>query len=104
SRLLRGVACAAFLGALAPGDAFAWGAKTHEIINRRAAEAIPGAAGDAWRPLARNLGAHASDADDRKRSDPEESPRHFLDADALDRPPFDHVPRTLEAYRRKFGA
>ncbi|MFN8180107.1 MAG: hypothetical protein U0167_19395 [bacterium] len=32
-----------------------------------------------------------------------ESPRHFVDADALDRPPFDHIPRTLGALSRKYG-
>lgn len=85
-------------------DAFAWGAKTHEIINRRAAESLTGPAGDAWRPLARALGAHASDADDRKGSDAQEPPRHYLDADALGRPPFHDLPRTLDAYTRKYGA
>ena len=88
---------------LLPEGAAAWGERTHEIINRRAVEALPGPAGDAWRPLAASMGAHASDADHRKGSDPAESPRHYLDADAFDRPPFHRIPRTWDAMLRKYG-
>jgi hypothetical protein len=107
--LLRPAAAALTALALAaaclrPGAAAAWGGRTHEIINRRAAESLRGPEGDAWRPLARSLGAHASDADDRKRRDPSEPPRHYLDADAFDAPPFDDIPHTLEALVRKYGA
>ncbi len=89
---------------LAPGVVFAWGGRTHEIINRRAADALTGPAGDAWRPLAATLGRHASDADDRKRSDANEPPRHYFDADAFDPPPFDDIPRTFDGMERKYGA
>lgn len=82
---------------------FAWGGRTHEIINRRAAEALTGPAGDAFRPLAVSLGRHASDADERKRSDPDEPRRHYFDADAFDAPPFDNIPRTFEGMERKYG-
>jgi hypothetical protein len=88
---------------ITPSAALAWGAKTHELINRRAAQALTGPAGDVWRPLARALGEHANVADDRKGSVPGEARRHFVDADALDRPPFAHLPRTLDAMKRKYG-
>lgn len=84
--------------------AFAWGARTHEIINRRAVEDLPGPAGAAWAPLARQLGAHASDADHRKGSDPNERPRHFIDIDAFAQHPFTDVPRTMPGMVRKYGA
>ncbi len=97
------VAC---LGAaiLVPGDAGAWGGRTHEIINRRAVLALDGEAGVAWHPLAASLGMHASDADHRKGTDAEEPPRHYLDADAFDRPPFAKIPRTWDGMLKKYGA
>ena len=88
---------------LLPEGAAAWGARTHEIINRRAVEALPGPAGEAWRPLAVSLGVHASDADYRKGTDPAEPARHYLDADAFDEPPFRRIPRTWEGMLRKYG-
>jgi hypothetical protein len=72
-------------------------------VNRRAALALDGAAGEAWAPLARSLGAHASDADDRKGRDPEEPPRHYLDIDVYEPWPFDGVPRTWEGMVDKYG-
>lgn len=87
-----------------PSPAFAWGAKMHEIINRRAAESLPGEAGEAWGPLAVDLGRHASDADHRKSTVPGEPPRHFIDIDAYEPAPFTNVPHTLEGVRKKYGA
>lgn len=79
----------------------AWGRRIHEIINRRAAEE-EGAA-EAWSGLARSLGSHASDADDRKGRDPDERTRHYIDIDHFDPWPFDGVPRTREAMDKKYG-
>ena len=100
-RILTAISLASAL--LLPEGAAAWGERTHEIINRRAVDALPGAAGEAWRPLAASLGAHASDADNRKSSDGAEPPRHYLDADAFDRPPFHRIPRTWDGMVRKYG-
>jgi hypothetical protein len=85
------------------GEALAWGSRTHEIINRRAAESMTDAAATAWRPLARSLGAHASDADHRKSTNREEPPRHYIDIDVYDEPPFANVPRSLEVLLEKRG-
>ena len=80
----------------APGTADAWGGRTHEIINRRAVDYMPEDARAAWAPLARSLGAHASDADHRKGTVAGERPRHFIDIDVYDEHPFDDVPRSLD--------
>jgi hypothetical protein len=76
----------------------------HEIINRRAAQSLSGPAGDAWGPLAVDLGRHASDADHRKSSVSGERPRHFIDIDAYEPPPFAGVPRTFEGVQKKYGS
>ena len=95
--LLAAAAC------LLPGTAAAWGERTHEIINRRAALALRGPAGEAWAPLAPALGMHASDADHRKGADGQEPSRHYLDADAFDKPPFRKIPRTWDGMLKKYG-
>ncbi len=83
--------------------ALAWGSRIHEIVNRRAAEALPEPARTAWAPLARSLGMHAADADFRKGSSVNEPARHYIDIDFYDDPPFDGVSRDLKAMRRRFG-
>jgi hypothetical protein len=98
-----GSAGVALLCLVAPAPTWAWGARMHEIVNRRAAELCPGPAGDAWRPFAAALGAHASDADHRKSFEAGEAVRHFIDIDAWDEPPFDDVPRSFEDLARKHG-
>lgn len=101
---LAALAVALAAAGLLPGTAAAWGERTHEIINRRAVLALPGPEGNAWRPLAESLGMHASDADHRKGTDAEEPPRHYLDADAFDQPPFARIPRTWEGMLKRYGA
>ncbi len=86
------------------GPADAWGGRTHEIVNRRAVDFLPEPARTAWGPLAVSLGSHASDADHRKGTDPNEPPRHYIDIDFYGKYPFDDVPRDLEALRRKHGS
>jgi len=86
-----------------PGAALAWGARTHEIVNRRAIDFLPEPARSAWAPLAPALGRHASDADHRKGSVPGEPRRHFIDIDVWDEPPFDDVPRDFDELARKKG-
>ena len=76
----------------------------HEIINRRAANVAFAEAPGSWSEFAIALGRHASDADNRKSSTPGERPRHFIDIDAVASPPFDDVPRTLDGFRKKYGA
>jgi hypothetical protein len=98
-----GFAAVALILLAAPSTCRAWGARMHEIINRKAAEMCPGAARAAWGPFAASLGAHASDADHRKSFEAGESLRHFLDIDAWGEHPFDDVPRAFEDLARKHG-
>jgi hypothetical protein len=100
-RLLAAAACIAL--PLAPQSAGAWGERTHEIINRSAVERLPEPARSAWAPLAVSLGRHASDADHRKGSRPGERPRHYIDIDFYDEPPFSDVPRDLAELVRRHG-
>jgi hypothetical protein len=86
-----------------PASAGAWGGRTHEIINRVAVDHLPEPARSAWEPLARSLGAHASDADHRKSTHSSEPPRHYIDIDFYDDPPFANVSRDLEELIRRHG-
>lgn len=88
---------------MTPDPASAWGRRTHEIINRRAARALTGPAGEFWAPFALDLGSRASDADDRKPRDPDEPPRHYFDCDVFGPWPYDDVPRTYEGLVKKYG-
>jgi hypothetical protein len=58
-----------------------WGSVGHKIINTNITVCFPSSMNfpDTWGPF---LIAHASDPDNRKGSDPTESPRHFIDIDA----------------------
>ena len=98
------VAAALAIVAAIPGPASAWGSRTHEIINRRAVDAMPEPARAAWQSLAVPLGMHASDADARKGSDPNERTRHYIDIDFFEAHPFTGVPRSMEGMRKKYGA
>ena len=57
-----------------------WGNIGHEIINKNAPASFPSQMSflQSW---STQLGEHASDADYRKSSDPNESPRHYIDID-----------------------
>jgi hypothetical protein len=58
-----------------------WGSTGHKIINSNITQCFPPSMSflDSW---SAGLTAHASDADNRKSSDPTESPKHFIDIDA----------------------
>lgn len=90
--------------AASPGVSHSWGARTHEIINRRAIDRLPEPARAAWAPLAAALGAHANDADGRKSTSADEPSRHFFDIDVYGEPPFDDVPRDRRALEKRRGA
>ena len=60
--------------------AFGWGRTGHQIINGNFGANLPPALHFITEKSSFYV-AHASDADDRKSSDPGESPRHFIDID-----------------------
>lgn len=57
-----------------------WGYNGHKIINNRCVYSFPGEMAEfqIWQPL---LEQHASDADERKSTDPTEGPKHYIDID-----------------------
>jgi Secretion system C-terminal sorting domain len=60
---------------------YGWGGSGHKIINRKSIYSFPGVM-NAFYYWSDSLSRHASDADTRKSSDPNESPRHFIDIDS----------------------
>jgi len=74
-----------------------WGANGHKIINRRAPISLPSSMSflQHWPD---SLAAHASDADNRRGSDPNEAPRHFINIE--DYPEFvatGRIPQNLDS-------
>ncbi|HMQ69495.1 MAG TPA: T9SS type A sorting domain-containing protein [Ignavibacteria bacterium] len=75
---------------------YGWGASGHKVINRRSTFSFPSTM--SFLNWADSLAAHASDADIRKSTDPNESPRHFIDID--DYPEFiatGRIPENLDS-------
>ena len=75
---------------------YGWGANGHKIINRRSTISFPAAMN--FLNWADSLAKHASDADTRRNSDPNEAPRHFIDID--DYPEFianGRIPQDLDS-------
>jgi hypothetical protein len=60
---------------------YGWGGAGHKIINRKSIYSFPSVM-NAFYYWSDSLSRHASDADNRKSSDPNESPRHFIDIDS----------------------
>lgn len=58
-----------------------WGSVGHKIINQKTTQGFPFSM-SYFTTWSTDLGNHASDADNRKNSDPNESPRHFIDIDS----------------------
>jgi hypothetical protein len=82
---------------------FGWGPKGHRIISNRAADAVTGPAGRFFRANRAWLAAHSSDADDAKKEDKAEGPRHYLDVDVFLKSPFEAPVWTKEDWGKKFG-
>jgi hypothetical protein len=57
-----------------------WGSTGHYTINNKCPQSFP-ASMAAFRVWADSLDIHGSDADNRKSTDPNESPKHFIDID-----------------------
>ncbi|HET7733809.1 MAG TPA: T9SS type A sorting domain-containing protein [Paludibacter sp.] len=57
-----------------------WGSKGHYTINNKCPESFPSSMA-AFRVWADSLDLHGSDADNRKNSDSDEGPKHYLDID-----------------------
>lgn len=93
-----------FLLAALSCSAFSWGVKGHEIVNRRAAELMTGAAGKFFKANKDWLALHSIDADNAKRSDRSEGPRHYLDIDIYLQSPFKTADWSRAAWGKAHGA
>lgn len=69
-----------FVVLLPMGFIYSWGAKGHEVINKKAVELLPKEMNSfkVWKDY---LAQHASDADIRRKTDKAEAPRHYIDVD-----------------------
>jgi hypothetical protein len=79
----------------------AWGRRGHEFVAACALRDLPPALAPWFQGQAATLRDHCNDPDAWKETDPQEGPRHFLDADAYGGP--DGVPRAIEAARSRLG-
>lgn len=80
-----------------------WGEKGHGINNRVAVDAVPLPLGAFYRKNRDLIEELAMAADDAKKTDPDERPRHFIDLDEYGKPPFDELPRARDKAEKKFG-
>ncbi|HET9886653.1 MAG TPA: S1/P1 nuclease [bacterium] len=103
AHILLPAATTGFLLIVSCRDALAWGWRGHEIINRRAVELLPEPAHAAWSPFAAQLVAQANDADDRKDTSREESPRHFINIDVYGPPPFEIISHDRQVLEKEHG-
>lgn len=77
----RFAAAVALLSLLIPFEAGCWGFWAHQRINYMACFTLPAELAAFYKPNIRFVFTHAVDPDQRRYSDPEEAPRHFMDLD-----------------------
>lgn len=61
-------------------SSYAWGEKGHKLINRKAVDYLPDEMKE-FRAWGNYISEHAADADNRKKTDKNEAPKHFIDID-----------------------
>ncbi len=89
---------------IVPNQTEAWGFPMHRRINRAACQAIPEPLGTFYRQHMAYLEMHATDADSRRYSVPDEACRHFIDADHYDQSlPLDSLPLLMDSAVARFG-
>lgn len=77
-----------------------WGTVGHLFINTRAVDDLPASMGQ-FISSRTYFGAHASDADYRKSSDPTEAPKHFIDIESY--PDYEHLTPRLDSLVAIYG-
>jgi hypothetical protein len=110
-RLFRLIGRAAALLLFCPGLCHAWSFRAHETINGTACDLVPAEASPFFQANKDYIVRHSGDPDlwaqgklpDGRRVSPEEPPRHFIDLDELDEPPFEKIPQLYEEAVRQFG-
>jgi len=82
-----------------------WGSKGHKKISQNFAACLPAEMSFLKPAWTNYVGSHASDADYRKDSDPDEAPRHYIDIDNY--PEFvlnGRIPQTYDSILAKYGS
>ena len=81
----------------------AWGFYGHRAINRMACFTLPPELFGFYKQNIDYLTNHAVDPDKRRMSNPDEAPRHFIDADHYGEHPFDSLPQNWKAAVEKYS-
>ncbi len=82
---------------------FGWGFYAHKAIHREAVRALPEPLRRFFQAYRDQVAEHAVDADLRRRNQPEEAPRHYIDIDLYGSYPFSALPRDYRQAVRKYG-
>ena len=80
-----------------------WGFWAHQQINRLAVFTLPTGMIGFYKSNINYITVHAVDPDKRRYADPEEAPRHYLDADHYGKNPFDSIPKKWKDAVAKYG-
>ena len=105
-RSLKARCCLLFLLILPeflPAGKFEWGFYGHRQINKLAVFTLPPELGQFYKTHIDFVTEHAVDPDKRRYATKHEAVRHYIDIDHWGRPPYDHLPRDLDAVVLKYG-
>src|SRR4030095_13337926 len=80
----------------------AWGFWAHRKINQMACFTLPSPLFGFYKQHLGFVTDHAVDPDMRRNANPEEAPRHYIDADHYGASPFDSLPITWKAAVEKY--
>lgn len=88
---------------LFPASINGWGFYAHKKINRHAVLSLPPEMIGFYKHYLGYVTSHAVDPDKRRRKDPDEAPRHHIDADHYGAKPFDVIPEHWKDAVDKFS-
>lgn len=89
--------------AIPASNVFGWGFWAHKQIHRQAVYLMPAPLAPFFRFNEKYLMEHAVDPDDRRRVDPSEAPRHYIDLDRYGAYPFSTLPHNYDDAVKKFS-
>lgn len=101
----RAVACLLLLlmGSSSLETVDGWGFWAHQRINRIAVFTLPPQMIGFFKENIEYITQHAVDPDKRRYSDPNEAPRHYIDMDRYDTPPYQHIPHRWDSAVAKYS-
>lgn len=82
---------------------YPWGSAAHKQITKDAIPQLPADVAPFFQEYADSVVAHCTDPDTRKREQPEERPRHYIDIDHYGTYPYDQLPHEWDAAVAKFS-